>query len=72
MITSCCYDPLDINSRLLQEVDRKAAPSRAGPGHAGLPRHHGDGSGLDGPDTSHGLVLWPATGTPETHKGHTN
>ena len=71
MITSGCDDSLDINSGLLQEVDGEAAaaaPARAGPGHAGLSRHHGDGSGLDGPDTRHGLVLWPAARTPETHE----
>ena len=69
MSTSCCDDSLDINSGLLQEINGEAAtPSRARPGHAGLPRHHGDGSGLDGPDTRHRLVVWSAARTPETHK----
>lgn len=67
-VTSCCDDPLDINACFLQEVDREAtAPSRAGPGHAGLARQHGDGRGLDGPDTRHRLFVWPATWTPKNH-----
>lgn len=63
--TSGSDDPLDIDTGLLQVVDREADPGAgAGHAHARHARHHRDGGGLDGPDAGHGLLITPSYGTP--------